>query len=200
MDAALSYPRNLPARPAAAAAGPPPAAVRSTLREGCLDVLLLWLVSAGVLEEQALGSCGISPTELLNLRDEYRAELAELRRLALCGDYLAQDRLAGLLRGRITEVCLAATTPADLARVSRSLRWLPTWVWTAGQPWRTPDERRRAAEERQRAAQQRAHPLQAMAGGKVRLADLLAAAGPLTMSDLPHINRAARRRQAKQGK
>ena len=150
MDAVRSPLREVspPVRSAA-----PLAPVPSALRYGCLDAMLLWMAGAGVIPESALVACGIDAARLAELQTDHAAELIELKRLSLCGDYLCRAMVARLLRPRLTEICLAAATPVELARVTRALKNLPEWVWTEGAPWRGAEERPGGSVYAQREAQ-----------------------------------------------
>jgi hypothetical protein len=137
MDAAVAPPRR----------GNPPRTsytvdpVPSALRHGALGGLLLWLIDGGVIAPHALERAGVAAEAVDELRANHGPEQREIAQLMLCGDHLTKEHLACLLRPRLSEVCLAASTPAEAARVARVLQWMPEWVWSAGDPARGPQSR-----------------------------------------------------------
>ena len=201
MDAVRSPLRQAdpPVRSAAALAPVP-----SALRYGCLDAMLLWMAGAGVIPESALSACGIDAQRLEQLHTDHAAELIELKRLSLCGDYLCRSMVARLLRPRLTEICLAAATPVELARITRALKNLPEWVWTEGAPWRGAEERPGgsvyAKRQAQREIEERRADAQRLAWNQIwdkpQPAPATAESAPEAPA-LVTLNRALRRRLAK---
>jgi hypothetical protein len=153
-----------------------------------IECLLVWLAGLGLVEAADLAAVGLDDMELERVCAEQDGVLQQLARRALAGRQLSQREVAGLLRARLAEVCLAATTPLELARVARALKWLPGWVWEAGAPWRTPEQRR---------SQQAAQGQPPAVPAPQRMDDILARLQQLR--NAPPANRAERRRQQARG-
>jgi hypothetical protein len=92
--------------------------------------LLLWLIACSAGQpDAALAALGLPATELQRLRSEHAAELSGLQLMHAAALGLTRERVAQLLRARVSGLALTAATPAEMAAVARAVRSLPDWVW-----------------------------------------------------------------------
>jgi len=75
-----------------------------------------------------LRQLGVTDAELAGVFSGNEQDLAEARQLNVVAALMTRERLGALLRARIGELALTATSGSDLSALARALERLPDWA------------------------------------------------------------------------